>query len=163
MGITVWKKDARHDIVGDMADHPDILFCGFSLWIDQRQFPDTTDFWDSNWLLIRARMEASGARIDCGGPILMTADIRHFRDKLAAMIDTLRGEAILKGLEPELDLELRINKRGHVEATIEITPDHLNQHHRFTIETDQTYLPDLLRSCDAILERFPVINEDEKG
>lgn len=79
------------------------------------------------------------------------------------MIDTLAGEATLKGLEPELDFELQMKKRGHIEATIEITPDHLNQHHQFTVETDQTYLPDLVRSCDAILERFPVINEASKG
>ena len=146
-----------------MTDSPDMHFCGFSLWVDHRQFPDAGDYWDGNWLVIRARMEASGARVECGGPILMTADIRHFRDQLVSMIDTLAGEAILRGLEPELDLELRMKKRGHIEATIEITPDHINQHHRFIIETDQTHLPDLLRSCDAILERFPVINEANKG
>lgn len=79
------------------------------------------------------------------------------------MIATLAGEAALRGLEPELDLVLRMQRLGQVAATIEITPDHLNQRHQFEMGTDQTYLPDLLRSCDAILEQFPVINEVSQG
>jgi len=146
-----------------MANDPDIHFCGFTLWVDQRQFPEASDYWDANWLMIRARMEASGARVECSGPILMTTDIREFRDQLASMINTLAGEATLNGLEPELDVVLRMGGLGHIGGTIEITADHLNQHHRFTVETDQSYLPALLRSCDAILERFPVTGVPDQG
>jgi hypothetical protein len=108
-------------------------------------------------------MDASDARVKCDGPILMTTDIKQFRDQLTVMVDTLAGEATLMGLEPELNVVLKMQKRGHVEGVIEITPDHLNQHHRFTVEADQSYLPALVLSCDAILERFPVINTNEKG
>lgn len=146
-----------------MANDPDLHFCGFSLWVDQRQFPEASDYWDNNWLMVRARMDASGARIECSGPILTTADVQEFRDQVTIMVDTLTGEATLKGLEPELDVVLRMQKLGHVELTIEITADHLNQHHRFTVEADQSYLPALIRSCDAILERFPVINTDNRA
>ncbi len=147
----------------NMADDPDVHFCGFALWVDQRQFPEAADYWDGNWLMIRAQMEASGARVECRGPILMTTDIREFRDQLASMIGALDGEATLKGLEPELDVVLRMKNRGHIEATIEITADHLNQQHRFTVEADQSYLPALLRSCDAVLERFPVIGAPDQS
>ena len=108
-------------------------------------------------------MEASGARVECDGPILMTTDIKQFRDQLAAMNDTLAGEATLMGLEPELNMVLRMQKLGHVEGVIELTPEHLSQHHRFTVEADQSYLPELVRSCDSILHRFPVVNTDERG
>jgi hypothetical protein len=50
-----------------------------------------------------------------------------------------------------------MQKLGHVEAVIEITADHINQYHRFMVEGDQSYLPELIRSCDAILGKFPVI------
>ena len=147
---------------GAMATDPDLSFCGFSLWVDQRQFPSASDYWDGNWLIVRAQMEANGARIKCGGPFLMTTDIKHFRDGLMTMVNTLAGEATLMGLEPELNLLLKMEKLGHVEGVIEITPDHLNQHHSFTVAADQSYLPALIRGCDAILDRFPVINTDEK-
>ena len=144
-----------------MQSEPDLQFCGFSLWVDQRQFPDASDYWDGNWLMVRAKMEASGARVECDGPILMTADIKGFRDQLAAMVDALAGEATLTGLEPELNMVLRMQKLGQIEVVIEITPEHLTQHHRFTLEADQSYLPALVRSCDTILNRFPVINTEE--
>ena len=55
-----------------MSDTPDLHFCGFSLWIDGRQFLGASDFWDGNWLMVRASMEASGAHVECEGPILPT-------------------------------------------------------------------------------------------
>lgn len=140
-----------------MSDEPDLHFCGFSLWIERRQFPDASDFWDGNHLMVRARMEAAGARVDCGGPILMTADIKQFRDQLTAMAASLAGGAALKGMEPEINVVLTMQNMGHIEAIIEMTADHINQHHRFTVEADQSYLPGLIRSCDAILCKFPVI------
>jgi hypothetical protein len=146
-----------------MARDPDLHFCGFSLWVDNRQFPEARDYWDGNWLFVRARMEASGARVECSGPILMTTDIDEFRGQLAMMVHTTSGEATLKGLEPELDLVLRMQTLGHIEGTIEITADHLNQRHQFTVEADQSYLPALLRSCEVILERFPITNTDKQG
>ena len=144
-----------------MSYEPSLRFGGFSLWVDQRQFPDASDYWDGNWLMVRARMGASGARVECEGPILMTTDVKQFRDQLAAMVDSLTGEATLMGLEPEINVVLTMQKMGQVEATIEITADHINQHHRFTFELDQSYLPGLVRSCEAILDQFPVVNLEE--
>ena len=134
-----------------------------SLWVDGRQFPDTSDYWDGNWLMIRVRMEARGAKVECAGAVLMTADIERFRDQLSAMADTLTGEATLAGLEPELSVILKIQQRGHIDGLVEITPDQLNQQHRFQVETDQSYLPALIQSCNSILSRFPVINTSERG
>ncbi|WP_432206029.1 WapI family immunity protein [Brucella rhizosphaerae] len=143
-----------------MTTPPNLHFNGFSLWIDGRQFPDVLDFWDRNWLMVRARMEANGAHVECAGPILMTTDIRKFRDQLDVMATSLAGEATLKGLEPEINVVLRMQKLGHVEAVIEITANHINQYHRFIVEGDQSYLPGLIRSCDAILCKFPVIGKE---
>ena len=141
-----------------MNDEPDLSFCGLSVWVEDREFPDASDYWDGNWLVIRAKMKASGASVESGGPILMTTDVERFRDDLVVMASTLAGKAILTGLEPGINMTLEMCGRGHVEGVIEITPDHLNQQHRFKVEADQSYLPALVSSCDAILSRFPVTN-----
>jgi hypothetical protein len=148
----------EHWHVGTMTDDPDLRFLGLSLWIDGHQFPDADDYWDANWLLIRARMETNGARVECNGPILMTTDIGRFRDQLAIMVKTLKGEAALQPLEPDLKVVLRIQSKGQVEGTVDITPDHMTQQHSFTLDADQTYLPALIDSCDVLLTRFPIKN-----
>ena len=145
-----------------MDTEPDIRLRGFSLWADGREFPNATDFWDSNWLIIRAEMRASGAYVERSGPILTTADIEQFRDDLLQMVDTLTGEAALTGMEPGLRLHLKMQKLGRIEAVVEITPDHLTQQHSFEVEADQSFLPGLVASCEAILKRFPVINAPSK-
>ena len=58
-----------------MTDDPDLHFCGFSLWVDGREFPNAPDYGDGNWLMIRARMETPGAWVECRGSILRTTDI----------------------------------------------------------------------------------------
>jgi hypothetical protein len=119
-----------------MMTEPDFRFCGLSMCVDARQFPNASDYWDGNWLMLRVRMEAHGAHVECAGPILMTADIERFRDQLVAMADTLTGDATLAGLEPDLNMVLKMGQRGHVVGVVEITPDQLSQQHRFQVEAD---------------------------
>lgn len=139
-----------------MTDDPDLRFLGFCLRVDGRQFPNSNDVWDNNWLVVRASMEAQGAVIYCDGAFLTTMDIEQFRDQLVAMVETLDGMAVLEPLEPNLKLVLSLQSRGRIEATLELTPDHLTQQHSFVLEADQSYLPALVASCDNILVRFPV-------
>jgi hypothetical protein len=40
--------------------------------------------------------------------------------------------------------------------TVQITPDHLNESHRFVSEMDQTYLPAFLGQLKAILAEYPI-------
>lgn len=141
---------------------PDICLLGFSLWINGRESPDATDFWGSNWLMIRAEMRASGAYVEIAGLILTTADIEKFRNDLLQMANTLTGEAALTAMEPGLGLRLKMQKLGRVKAVVEITPDHLTQQHSFEVEADQSFLPGLVASCEAVLKRFPVINMPSK-
>jgi hypothetical protein len=57
------------------------------------------------------------------------------------LYDTVTGEAALKCMEPELNILLKAESLGHIAMTVHITPDHLNQLHRFRFELDQSYLP----------------------
>jgi hypothetical protein len=136
---------------------PDLKLLGLSIRVDGRQFPGNSDFYDGTWLNLRVRMEASGATVKCAGPILMTSDFQRFRDQLISMDARSAGEATLAGYEPELKVTLKMERLGHLEGEVEITPDHLSQLHRFTLDLDQSYLRALIASCDAILERFPIV------
>lgn len=139
---------------------PDLKLLGLSVWVDGRQFPGKSDYYDGNWLNVRARMEAPGAAVKCAGSILMASDFQRFRDELGAMDSQLAGEATLSSYEPNLKLTLTIDARGHMQGEVEITPDHMSQFHRFSIDLDQSYLSDLIASCDAILARYPAVGVD---
>ena len=145
-----------------MDEEPDLHFCGLSLWIDSREFPNTNDYWDGNWLMIRAIMKDVGSYVECGGPILRTDELEQFRNELAVVHAALSGKAVLKSMEPGVVVSIEMVTQGHADVVIEITPDHLNQEHRFMTASDQSYLPGLIAACDAILSKFPVVGAAER-
>ena len=92
----------------------------------------------------------------------MTSDVARFRDQLISAYESLEGEATLSSLEPHLKVTLTVQRLGHIAGEVKITPDHLNQFHRFDIGLDQSYLPALIASCEAVLERFPVVEPPDR-
>lgn len=142
---------------------PDLKLDGLSIWVRGRQFPAASDYYDANWLVLRATMERGRTSVTADGPILMTSDFERFRNELAAMNETLKGEANLGGYEPNLTVTLAMGRLGHIGGQIEITPYHLAERHSFEIgELDQSHLPKLIASCDELLHSYPVVNRSNR-
>jgi hypothetical protein len=138
------------------AIEPHLRIADLSLWIYNRQFVDAQDYWDGNWLNVKARVEASGATVQAHGAILHLSELKGFAQELAVLIDKVVGTASMKCIEPNLDVSLQGDHIGHVTATISITPDHMTQTHKFIFKIDQTYLGPILASCNDVLTRFPI-------
>ena len=139
---------------------PDLELVGLRLWVHGREFPDLADFWDSNWLNVTARVEASGARVEIQGPLIRNTEIQAFTEQLRKLNSTLKGTAKLDCLEPALHVSLTADDSvGHIGIAISITPDQLSQRHSFEFGFDQSYLPRLIARCDAILANFPIVGE----
>jgi hypothetical protein len=64
-------------------DHPtttqlgtaDLKVAGFQLWVHGRQFPDSTDCDDGNWLRVMAHVGAAGASVWVSEAILMVTEL----------------------------------------------------------------------------------------
>ena len=135
---------------------PDITFSGFKVWISGRQFPQSSDYWDGNWLLVTAFCESPGAQVWTQGPIIHLSEIEHWLKGLKELISTVRGEAELACMEPELGAKVTLDKLGRGSLAVCITPDHLNEHHAFTFDADQSFLPGVIRNLENILDKYPI-------
>ena len=144
---------------------PDLKVAGFQLWVHGRQFPESEDYYDGNWLRVTAHCGASGASVWVQGAILMVTDIAGFGNQCAAMLAGDGKSAVLDPFEPELRVSLETaDPLGHVRGQVEITPDHLTQTHRFEFEVDQSYLPGIIEQCSAIVREYPIRGtRDRKG
>jgi hypothetical protein len=142
---------------------PDLKVSGFQLWVHGRQFPEAVDYYDGNWLRVTAHCGASGASVWAHGAILMVTDIAGFGEACAAM---LRGEiklAALDPFEPELKVSLEASDSlVHIRMQVEITPDHLQQSHRFEFEVDQSYFPGIIKQCSEIMEEYPIRGQQDR-
>lgn len=141
----------------DVQGEPDLKLAGLSLWVLKRQFPGADDYWDGNWLDIRAGVEASGAYVEIGGPWLRTDELSRFAEQLTALDRDVTGTAELACMEPALHAKIVCGTLGHMEVTIEISPDHMTQSHQFIFLIDQTYIRHVVADCKRILEGYPVI------
>lgn len=144
---------------GTDRQEPNLTLGHFSLWIQGRSCPDSNDFWDGNWLQSKVRVEASGAKIEIVGTFLRNTELLGFMQSVSRMSDKVAGTAELRCIEPNLGMVLAMDRLGHVDVKVSITPDHLTQSHNFSFMVDQTFLPPIVRACGRILERFPIIGK----
>ena len=135
---------------------PSLQLGTLRIWIHGRQFPDSLDFWDGNWLIITANCVSVGSSVWISGPAIHLSELETWYNEATRLYDTLTGEAALKCTEPELDVLLKAESLGHVVMTVQITPDHLSQSHRFLLEIDQSYLPAFLGQFKTLLTEYPI-------
>ena len=141
----------------------ELKVAGLQLWVHGREFPESEDLYDGNWLRVTAHCGASGASVWVQGSILMVTDIANFGDKCAAMLSGELESAALDPLEPEIRVTLKAADHiGHVRTQVEITPDHLAQEHRFEFEVDQSYLPGIIGQCSAIVQEYPIRGQRDR-
>jgi len=140
----------------DLGD-PALTLAGFQLWIHGREFPEAEDYYDGNWLRVTAHCAAVGADVWAQGSILMTPDIEQFGAQCELLLQGEGTTAILAPLEPDLRIAIEtVDHIGHLRVRVEITPDHLAQSHRMEFDIDQSYLPEIIRSCTVIVEEYSI-------
>jgi hypothetical protein len=126
---------------------PDLAIAGWKMWIVGRD--------DEGWFHVWSVCEAPGARVKVDGALVYAAGIAAFLKQLRNVWEHIEGTAVLDCLEPNISADVSIGQRGYGELVVRMTPDHLTQKHEFNFEIDQSYLPDLIRSLEKLLE-YPV-------
>lgn len=140
---------------------PDLTLGGLRLWIHGREFPDSTDYYDLNWLVISAICEARGARVWLErAPALMTEELQRWLHALEQLLQGKRRRAALDPMEPYLNITVRdARPHGVWEVEVCLPPDNVNQQHRFRFEVSGEELNRLVQQLRGILERYPVVGE----
>jgi len=136
---------------------PNLKIDGFQLWVHGREFPDSHDSDDGNWLHVTAHCGGAWSSVWATGPILQVMDIVSWASQCEELAEGTTHSASLDPLEPNLSVVLtRMDTLGHLEMTVQITPDHLEQDHAFRIEIDLSYLKDLVSQCRSIEKDYPI-------
>ncbi|MBX9672715.1 MAG: hypothetical protein K2X70_04690 [Candidatus Obscuribacterales bacterium] len=129
--------------------------------IIERERPESERYTDANWVITRASCSLHGATVEATGPFIHLTEIKAWRDSLESLYRNLQGEANLSCMEPNVQVRLTGDKKGHIAGSVHITPDPLIQKHEFIFECDQSYLPPLIADLYRILDRFPIRGQHE--
>jgi hypothetical protein len=133
----------------------------FHLTIEGRERPDSTDYWDANWLVCTAEVAAGAFRGRLNSR-LRTDELEQFYQQVELLYERLSGEAELTTMEGWLAFRLLGEGLGHVEATCRLRDDPASGN---TLEChltmDQTFLPPLLLQLATVLKTYPVLHRQD--
>ena len=139
-------------------DLPDIKIFSLEIWIHGRQFPDSEDYWDSNWMVYSAKCTDIGSEVFVQNTYFHLNEIKVLLEKLEILYSELKGEIKFDFMEPELSLKFLVDKLGHISLEVNITPDQLNQNHTYSFAIDQSYLPKIINDLKSVLIKYPIKN-----
>jgi hypothetical protein len=135
---------------------PDLSVAGLQIWVHNQPNAKSKEPFDADWLTVTAHCGQAGATVWAAGEILTASGFERFGHELDQIHRQLEGKASLESHEPNLIVRIVASDgHGHIAMTVDITPDHMTQRHHFEFSLDQTFLRDVARQCEAILNRFP--------
>jgi len=149
--VAVTSRVTVHAIViGSQAtDH-------LAIEVLSRAYPDAEDYWDGNWLSVTVRMQAGAFRGEYQA-MVRADELAQLREGLANLHAVLQGTATLESREGVLAMRVEGDGHGHfvADCTARDQPG-IGNTLQFALRFDQTDLPPVLASLDAVLARFPV-------
>lgn len=131
-----------------------------ALNVSGREFPNSTDFWDANWLICTVEIAVGAFRGRVEG-MIRTEEVEGFREQLLRLNDGLNGEAEFATMEEWLSLRLIGDGRGHIETICQLG-DAPGSGNTLTcrLSMDQTFLPPLMQELSELLKAYPVLFKD---
>ena len=127
--------------------------------VTRREFPESTDYWDGNWLVSPIDVFVGGfsGHVDAG---LRAEELRGFRNSLEQLYETLTGEAVLESMEDWVRLTFVGDGIGHIAVSgyVRDEPGISNELH-FHLAIDQTFLPGIIASLSGVEAGYPVLGK----
>lgn len=90
----------------------DLSLGGFQLWVYGREFPDSENYYDADWLLVKAQCVTDSSSVKTGGPIIRIFELDRFLSECKQVYQDLSGKATLNCIEPGLELVIEMQSRG---------------------------------------------------
>ena len=129
--------------------------------ITGRSHPGSQDYWDGNWVNADIEIDAGSFRGRYGA-YLRAEELKDFRDALARLYSFDSKEAKFETMEGQLIIRVTGNGLGHFVAECEAL-DQAGICNRliFSLEFDQTEIPEMLKGLDVVAREYPVIGKPE--
>ena len=131
------------------------LLTSLCVWVLDKAFPESVEWYEGSWLPVRAECTAPGAIVTANGPLLTAEDIGRLLAGMEAMHRQGASSAEMSPLETNLAVSLTGSSKGRLRIDVRISPDSMTQEHRFFFDADVAYLAGPIEQCREILRRFP--------
>ncbi|HEX7174772.1 MAG TPA: hypothetical protein VF240_05770 [Pyrinomonadaceae bacterium] len=132
-----------------------------SVQITSHSHPGSQDYWDGNWVNAEIEIDVGSfsGRYDA---YLRVEELKDFRDALARLYSFDSNEAKFETMEEQLSISIKGNGLGHFMAECEaLDQAGIGNRLLFSLEFDQTEIPEMLKGLDTVVQEFPVKGKPE--
>jgi hypothetical protein len=140
----------------------------FRIDVFGREFPESEEFWDRNWLVVDLSAKDEVSAVQIRGPYLHATELRALLQGVRDLLKAKASEFHLQNMEPMIRLSVeKRDELGHFEVQLALqsevshrsTPDCSKSAHRYEFGIDQTDLQILERQLVGALDAYPVIGQ----
>jgi hypothetical protein len=135
---------------------PNLEFACLQIWIWGRQFEDSHDYWDGNWLRVAVHCGSAASDVWAEGAILHISELAQWSSDLRDLNRTVEGTAELLCTEPNLGARVVLDKMGRGTLRVQLAQNYEEEHHEVTTRIDQSYLPRVISDLSRILAEYPL-------
>jgi hypothetical protein len=129
---------------------------GFELTIYGRQFSDSHDAWDGNWLNVYCKCQSVGRTAKASGSFLNVGEIADLQSKLARLSNSDLVSERVEIIEPTLDLVLSSTAAKQRLLKVILQPDGKMPTEIFEFNIDKNDLDLAIAQCQTSLRNYPM-------
>jgi hypothetical protein len=149
-------EENREQTVSSLG-RPDLQIAGFQIWIQERQFPDSSDYWDGNWLYCTLHCGSSDSDVWLKkAPFIHIPELQRFCNNLMDFSRTMSGLARLETMEENLNLKIEASNPQEIEMEVFITPNPPVEEHRYSFNVTREQVESLQKQLNNVLRAYPV-------
>lgn len=134
---------------------PDLSIGCLKLWIHEREFLDSDDYWDGNWLAATAHYITASSSVKISGPFIHLSDLANLKDSFQKLSANLSGTLQVEFVEPHLSFEFNMSYLGQCIVVISMISYNMEEEHRFSCQLDQSYFPTIIEELKRIETTHP--------
>jgi hypothetical protein len=136
---------------------PSLQIAGLQAWIHGRQFPDSNDYWDANWLYCTLHCGSPDSDVWLRrDPFLHIPELQRFYNSLLAFARTMTGVARLETMEENLKLSVEAAAPREIGMDVFISANPSVEEHHYIFSITHELVEILLRQLVDILHQYPV-------
>jgi hypothetical protein len=136
---------------------PDLQIADLQIWIQGRQFPDSSDYWDGNWLYCTLHCGSPDSDVWLRkDPFIHVPELQRFYRSLTDFLHSKSGTARLETMEDNLTLTLEAANSQDIRMDVFITPNAPVEDHHYALNVSHEQVEELLRQLNDILRHYPI-------
>lgn len=121
--------------------------------------PDSTDYWDGNWVRTNAKIKCGGFSGNVSG-LMRIDELKMFYDNLKQLHGDLHGGVTFITMEEWLEIKVHATKLGQIGISGFLREYHFTSNRLiFGFEIDQTFLRNSINQLETVLKHFPIRGE----